>query len=110
LVAALLLTGRPEEALSGFNSVIQQDSSAAWALVGRGLGYVLMDREDEDDVLGDFSRAIDLDSTSAAAYICRGMVYEEKGRKEDAAADYTLAAELEPSFRDVLAILRSRVV
>jgi len=91
---AYRLSGRFEEELADFSSVIELDPGSDWAFASRGETHRLMGRLEE--ALADFSSAIELNPRYDWALAERGYTYELMGCYDDAVADVSRAIDLNP--------------
>jgi tetratricopeptide (TPR) repeat protein len=97
-----LVSGKPEQAIAGYTTVIDNPDVAlddrARSLLNRALAHQKLDQF--DDAIADYSRAIGLDAldpkTRAAALYNRGLAHARLKRHFEAVDDFTSALYLDP--------------
>jgi len=94
--------GRLDDALKGFNTSLELRPGDPYALYGRGITFMQMDRGDE--ALQDFNQAIkgfkpnpegQERTALAVIFANRGLLYDSRGRYQQALEDYVHALEID---------------
>ena len=89
-----LQNGNLDQAVSGFNKVLEKHPGNADAYKNRGLAY---ERKGQDDLaFSDYNKAIQLNPRFAEAYNNRGNVYLKRKQMDLAFSDYNKAIECNP--------------
>lgn len=102
--ARYLEDGRPEDALTEYDGILNQDPGNAFALRGRAQSLLQLGRSDE--ALGEYDRAIRREHEAGidegnrtvlgVLYAQRGILKDRMGDYPGAVADYQQAMALEP--------------
>jgi tetratricopeptide (TPR) repeat protein len=88
--------GQYEEAIRNFTDVINVNSEASDAYLGRGNCYKYM--KYFDLAIEDYNKAIEINQCYAEAYYNRAVVYRLLGNNDKAQEDYCKAIQIEPRF------------
>jgi tetratricopeptide (TPR) repeat protein len=96
LAAALLDTGKNEEAIEHSNMAIRMNPDEAISYNARGTAYVALGQHQL--AMEDFNKAISLDPNSFKAYNNRGLVYAKLGQYQPAIKDFTTAIGLKQDY------------
>ena len=102
--AAYLMLGRPDSAISDFQSGLQLAPNDA--LLHFNLGTAHTAKGEHEAAIAYYTEAIRLTPTYVAAYINRGTAFDILRQREQAIADYEKALEILPSLSSVRARLR----
>ena len=94
LGASLARDGELEEAERHFRAALKVNPSAQ---TYTGLGIVLGQQGESDDAIAHLRRAVDADPSYMAAYEPLGEMLVERGRLEEAAANYRQLTRIRPS-------------
>lgn len=98
--AEALVQGRLEDALVGFNRIIELNPRIAKAYYNRGSIYYAY--RDYDRAISDFDKAVRLDPTFTFAYMNLGIAYSDVGRFKDALQTLDRAVSLDVKGSDAL--------
>ncbi|XP_013415730.1 uncharacterized protein LOC106177489 [Lingula anatina] len=88
-------TGRPEDAIPDFETVLKLDKDIASAHVNLGLIYMTQ-LDNVQNAIRKFSAAIKVDPTYIRAYVCRAEAYHRIHDHRNALLDFTRAIHLKP--------------
>jgi len=104
--------GRLDDALHGFDKSLELRPGDPYALYGKGITLMRMDRDDE--ALEDFNQAINnfkqnpegQEKTALAViYANRGLLFDARGKYQKALDDYTLALRMDEKVKEGAGII-----
>jgi Flp pilus assembly protein TadD len=98
LGAALVETGKPEEALREYRRSLELNDQSSQA--HNNLGSILAQEGKLDEALEQFERAVELNPDNGRAQSNLGGALSEKGRTEEALEHLRKGVALEPKFAD----------
>ncbi|XP_069091131.1 tetratricopeptide repeat protein 13 isoform X1 [Pleurodeles waltl] len=98
----LIGSGLPDEAVSHFSSMLQEDPELISAIYGRGIAYGkkgLQDIKNADLALFELGRVISMEPNHPEVYEQRAEILSPLGRISEALIDLSKAIELQPTAR-----------